>query len=216
MMSLKILMTKILLLTEKANVTQMQPKKVRQLSRIIIFLKKITMKKAMFPPHAWHKDQKKDFPYTFRTEKHKKTHTFFCVGIIKYFLNLSSLPGRIITPTIFLITAKKESTFEVRIALSVQEAMDIIKQHEIENTVRFSIYSSTKEFGSTGKRFHYKVSIIYFNKRILICRNILYGWSFQLQNYRCIVSVQCNDRITDIRSVDMTQCIIFLINKVTI
>ena len=120
------------------------------------------MKKAiMFPPHAWHKDQKKkkDFPYIFRTEKYKKTHTLFCVSIIKYFLNLSSLPGRIITPTIFLITAKKESTFEVKIALSVQEAMDIIKQHEIENTVRFSIYSSTKEFGSTGKHFHYKVQL---------------------------------------------------------
>ena len=178
------------------------------------------MKKAiMFPPHAWHKDQKKNIRFSLHFSDRKtqeNTHTFFCVGIIKYFLNLSSLPGRIITPTIFLITAKKESTFEVRIALSVQEAMDIIKQHEIENTVRFSIYSSTKEFGSTGKRFHYKVSIIYFNKRILICRNILYGWSFQLQNYRCIVSVQCNDRITDIRSVDMTQCIIFLINKVTI
>ena len=43
-------MTKILLLTEKANVTQ-------YLSRIIIFFKKITMKKAiMFQPHAWHKD----------------------------------------------------------------------------------------------------------------------------------------------------------------
>ena len=81
------------------------------------------------------------------------------MGIIKYFLNLSSLPGRIITPTIFLITAKKESTFEVKIALSVQEAMDITKQHEIENTVRFSIYLSTKEFDSTGKHFHYKVHL---------------------------------------------------------
>ena len=63
---------------------------------------------------------------------------------------------------------------EVKIALSLQEAMDIIKQIEIENTVRFSIYSSTKELGSTGKHFHYKVSIIYFNKPILICWNILY------------------------------------------
>ena len=52
--------------------------------------------------------------------------------------------------------------------------MDIMKQLEIEYTVRFSIYSSTKEFGSTGKRFHYEVSSIYFNKRILICRSILY------------------------------------------
>ena len=50
-------MTKILLLTEKANVTQMLPKKVRYRSRIIIFLRKATMKKAiMLPPHAWHKD----------------------------------------------------------------------------------------------------------------------------------------------------------------
>ena len=37
--------------------------------------------------------------------------------------------------------------------------MDIIKQREIENTVRFSIYSSTKEFGSTGKHFHCKVQL---------------------------------------------------------
>ena len=50
--------------------------------------------------------------------------------------------------------------------------MGIIKQHEIENTVRFSIYSSTKEFGSTGKRFDYKVSIVCFKKYLLICRNI--------------------------------------------
>ena len=54
-------MTKILLLTKKANVTRMQPRKVprkvRQLSRIIIFLNKITMKKAiMFSPYAWLKD----------------------------------------------------------------------------------------------------------------------------------------------------------------
>ena len=60
MMSLEILMTKFLLLTEKANVTQMLPKKVRYLSRITIFLKKITIKKAIiFPLHAWHKEQKK-------------------------------------------------------------------------------------------------------------------------------------------------------------
>ena len=37
--------------------------------------------------------------------------------------------------------------------------MDITKQHEIENTVRFSIYLSTKEFDSTGKHFHYKVHL---------------------------------------------------------
>ena len=54
-------MTKILLLTKKANVTQMPPRKaprkLRQLSRIIIFVNKITMKKAiMFPPHARLKD----------------------------------------------------------------------------------------------------------------------------------------------------------------
>ena len=79
-------MAKILLLIEKANVTQMLPKKVRYLSSITIFLKKITMKKAiMIPPHAWHKD--------FWTKKHKKTHTFFCVGTIKYFLNLSFYLG---------------------------------------------------------------------------------------------------------------------------
>ena len=50
-------MIKISLLTEKANVTKMQPKKVRQLWRIITVLNKITMKTViMFPPHAWHED----------------------------------------------------------------------------------------------------------------------------------------------------------------
>ena len=58
----------------------------------------------------------------------------FCAGIIKSFFQL----GWIITSTIFLITATKESTFEVKIALSLQEAMNIIKQHEINVTVRFA------------------------------------------------------------------------------
>ena len=113
---------------------------------------------------------------TFFGPKNKRK--FFCVGIIKYFLNLSPYLDGLSPQLFFLSQQKKESTIEVKIALSLQQAMDIIKQLAIENTVRFSIYSSTKEFGSTGKRFHYKVSITYFNKRILICRNILYGWSF--------------------------------------
>ena len=170
MMSLEILMIKISLLTEKANVTKMQPKKVRQLWRII-----------------------------FRTEKQKKW--------VSLNISLIFLPAWTDYHLNHLSYYSKESTFEVKIALSLQEAMDIIKQLEIENTVRFSIYSSTKEFGSTGKRFHYKVSIIYFNKRILICQSILYRWYFQLQNYRYIVLGQCSDSFTDIRSVDTTQYI---------
>ena len=132
MMSLEILMIKISLLTEKANVTKMQPKKVRQLWRII-----------------------------FRTEKQKKW--------VSLNISLIFLPAWTDYHLNHLSYYSKESTFEVKIALSLQEAMDIIKQPEIKNTVRFSIYSSTREFGSTGQRFHYKVSVISFNKRILIC-----------------------------------------------
>ena len=116
-------MIKISLLTEKANVTKMQPKKVRQLWRII-----------------------------FRTEKQKKW--------VSLNISLIFLPAWTDYHLNHLSYYSKESTFEVKIALSLQEAMDIIKQLEIKNTARLSIYSSTKEFGSTGKRFHYKVSII--------------------------------------------------------
>ena len=47
-------MTKILLLTEKANVTQMQPKKVRQLpnNNNNIFKENNNEKAIIFPPHA--------------------------------------------------------------------------------------------------------------------------------------------------------------------
>ena len=89
--------------------------------------------------------------------------------IVKYFPNLSPYLDGLSSQLFFLLQQKEESTIEGKIALLLQEAMDIIKQLAIENTVRFSIYSSTKEFGSTGKRFHYKVSITYFSKRILIC-----------------------------------------------
>ena len=34
---------------------------------------------------------------------------------------------------------------------SLEEALDVVKKHEIEETVRFNIYSSTKDFGVTGK-----------------------------------------------------------------
>ena len=35
---------------------------------------------------------------------------------------------------------------------SLEEALDIVKKHEIEETVRFSTYSSTKDFGVMGKK----------------------------------------------------------------
>ena len=75
MMSLKKLMRNILLLTERAIVTLMQPVKIRQLSRIIIFLTKTTMNTVvMFPPHVCLKDQKKyiRFSLSFFDRKTRK------------------------------------------------------------------------------------------------------------------------------------------------
>ena len=34
---------------------------------------------------------------------------------------------------------------------SLHEALEVVKQHEVENTARFSAYSVTKDCGSTGK-----------------------------------------------------------------
>ena len=48
---------------------------------------------------------------------------------------------------------KSEHPFKVKVALSVPESLETIKEHEIEKTVRFSVYTSTKDFGSTGKSF---------------------------------------------------------------
>ena len=39
---------------------------------------------------------------------------------------------------------QKDKYIKVKVALSLQEAMDIIKHHETENTVIFSIYLSIK------------------------------------------------------------------------
>ena len=39
-----------------------------------------------------------------------------------------------------------------KITGSLEEALDVEKKHEIEETVRFSTYSSTKDFGVTGKK----------------------------------------------------------------
>ena len=44
-----------------------------------------------------------------------------------------------------------EHPLEVKVALSVPEALEIISEHEIGKTVRFGVYTSTKDFGSTGK-----------------------------------------------------------------
>ena len=54
---------------------------------------------------------------------------------------------------LFYLIEKSEHSFKVKVALSVPEALEIIKEHEIEKTVRFSVYTSTKDFGSTGKSF---------------------------------------------------------------
>ena len=34
---------------------------------------------------------------------------------------------------------------------SLHEVLEVVKQHEVENTARFSAYSVTIDFGSTGK-----------------------------------------------------------------
>ena len=33
----------------------------------------------------------------------------------------------------------------------LDKALEVVKQHEVENRARFSAYSVTKDFGSTGK-----------------------------------------------------------------
>jgi len=56
----------------------------------------------------------------------------------------------------------KEPDVEVFIADSLQEAMKILKNHEIDHTVRYSSHLSTKDFGNTdiNKERHK----IYFNE----------------------------------------------------
>ena len=39
-----------------------------------------------------------------------------------------------------------------KITGSLEEALDVAKKHKIVDTVRFSTYSSTKDFGVTGKK----------------------------------------------------------------
>ena len=34
---------------------------------------------------------------------------------------------------------------------SLHEVLEVVKQHEVENIVRFSAYSAITDFGSTGK-----------------------------------------------------------------
>lgn len=46
---------------------------------------------------------------------------------------------------------KNSSSNSIVTALSLEEALDVIKAHEIEKTLRFSAYSSSKDFGRTGK-----------------------------------------------------------------
>ena len=53
----------------------------------------------------------------------------------------------------------REHLLEVKVALSVPEALDVINEHEIEETVRFSVYTSTKYVGSTGKSFYILIII---------------------------------------------------------
>ena len=52
---------------------------------------------------------------------------------------------------LFYLMEGSEHPLEVKVALSVPEALEIISEHEIGKTVRFSVYTSTKDFGSTGK-----------------------------------------------------------------
>ena len=59
---------------------------------------------------------------------------------------------------------RSEHPFKVKVALSVGEALKIIKEHEKEKTVlkqkkRLSVYTSTKDFRSTGKSFYILIII---------------------------------------------------------
>ena len=60
---------------------------------------------------------------------------------------------------LFYLTERREHPFEVKVALPVPEALEIIKEHEIEKTVIFSVYASTKDFWSTGKSFYILIII---------------------------------------------------------
>ena len=52
-----------------------------------------------------------------------------------------------------------EHPLEVKVALSLPEALEIINEHEIEKPVRFNVYTSPKDFGSTGKSFYILIII---------------------------------------------------------
>ena len=58
---------------------------------------------------------------------------------------------------------RSEHPFKVKVALSVGEALKIIKEQEKEKTVlkqkRLSVYTSTKDFRSTGKSFYILIII---------------------------------------------------------
>ena len=60
---------------------------------------------------------------------------------------------------LFYLIERREHPFEVKVALPAPGALEIIKEHEIEKTVRFSVYASTKDFGSTGKSFYILIII---------------------------------------------------------
>ena len=54
---------------------------------------------------------------------------------------------------------RSEHPFKVKVALSVAEALKIIKEHEKEKTVRLSVYTSTKDFRSACKSFYILIII---------------------------------------------------------
>ena len=124
--------------------------------------------------------------------------------IIKHFLNLSSYQDGLSSEISFLLQQKRKVH---KVALSLQKAMNIIKRREIENIVRFSISSSTKEFLPTSKGFHYVVSIIYFNEFISVCqKNFVIDGPNSCETADTLSHFNVHsDRITGIRSVDTTQ-----------
>ena len=50
---------------------------------------------------------------------------------------------------------------EISSTLSFQEALETLKEHELKNTVRFSVHSLTKDFGDIGN-FLYISHIFFF------------------------------------------------------
>ena len=44
---------------------------------------------------------------------------------------------------------------EKTMCTTVEDALEILRKHEMEHTVRYSVWCSPKDFGKTGKLYHF-------------------------------------------------------------